>query len=161
MVRMWTRGLAAAAAVLVLGGTLSAGEIVWAPSFEAGVRKAKTKDLPMMIDIYTDWCGWCKKLDKDVYTNAQVVALAKQFVSIKLNPEKDKKNGKLFQVDGFPAIIFTDSKGKEIRRIGGYKPAEQFLGEMKKALEIANKGKAKGKGKEEPTEKEEPKEKAE
>jgi thiol:disulfide interchange protein len=159
--RTLIRGLAAAAAVLVLGGTLSAGEIVWAPTFEAGVKKAKTKDLPVMIDIYTDWCGWCKKLDKDVYTNAQVVTLAKQFVSIKLNPEKDKKNGKLFKVEGFPAIIFLDSKGKEINRIGGYLPAEEFLGEMQKALDIANKGKAKAKGKEEPAEKEAPKEKPE
>ncbi len=129
----------------LLAGSLSAGEILWAPTFELGMKKAKAKELPVMVDIYTDWCGWCKKLDTDVYTKADVVALSKQFVCIKLNPEKDKKNGKLFKVEGYPAIIFTDAKGKELHRIGGYLPAEKFLGEMKKALDAANKGKDKGK----------------
>ncbi len=140
-----SRLCAALVAGAVLAGAVSAGEIVWAPSFELGMKKAKAKELPVMVDIYTDWCGWCKKLDKDVYTKPDVVALSKEFVCIKLNPEKDKKNGKLFKVDGYPAIIFTDAKGKELHRIGGYMPAEGFLAEMKKALAAAGKGKEKGK----------------
>lgn len=130
------RGLAMALA-LALQGLATAGEIVWAPTFELGMKKAKAKNLPVMVDLYTDWCGWCKRLDQDVYTNREVKALAaSDFVSIKLNPEKDKRNGKLFKVTGYPTIIFTDPSGKELHPIVGYLPAERFLGEMKKALDL-------------------------
>jgi len=147
-------------AALVLAGRASGGEVLWASTFELGMKKAKSKDLPVMVDIYTDWCGWCKKLDKDVYSKPEVIALSKEFVCIKLNPEKDRRNGRLFKVDGYPAIIFTDAKGKELHRIGGYLAPEPFLAEMKKALAAANEGKEKVKEKA-PKDKETPKEKTE
>ncbi|NOZ22769.1 MAG: thioredoxin fold domain-containing protein [Planctomycetes bacterium] len=116
-------------------GTEPGGDISWAKSFGDGMQEAANSGKPVMIDLYTDWCGWCKKLDSDVYTNGQVVALAKDFVCIKLNPEKDPENGAKFKVNGFPTIIFTDSDGKEVHRIVGYKPAKDFLTDMKKAKE--------------------------
>ena len=132
----------AAAVVLAACGSAVAGQIAWAPSYEAAVKKAKAVKKPLMIDLYTDWCGWCKKLDSDVYNKDEVIELSKEFVCLKLNPEKDKKNGKKFQVEGFPTIFFLDSAGKEINKIVGFRPADKFAAEMKKALEAA-KGKSK------------------
>lgn len=125
--------------VLAWGTAVCAEDIAWAKSFDEGMKEAGDSNKPAMVDVYTDWCGWCKRLDKDVYTNADVAALAKDFVCIKLNPEKDKANGSKFKVEGFPTIIFTDAKGNEIHRVVGYKPAAAFLGEMKVAKEKAAK----------------------
>lgn len=110
-------------------------EIKWAKSFDEAVRIAKQKKMPLMIDVYTDWCGWCKRLDKDVYTNKDVLVLSEKFVCFKLNPETDKEHGALFKVEGFPTIIFTDPDRKELLRIDGYLPPKEFAEQMKKALE--------------------------
>ncbi|HPD17903.1 MAG TPA: thioredoxin fold domain-containing protein [Planctomycetota bacterium] len=124
-------------AAMALWGLASAGEVLWAPSFEAGMRRAKEKNLPTLVDLYTDWCGWCKRLDADVFSTAQVKAmLAKDLVGIKLNPEKDRKNGEKFKVEGFPTVVFTDPDGKELHRVVGYLPPAKFVAEMKKAIEL-------------------------
>jgi thiol:disulfide interchange protein len=125
---------ALATAGLLFGGPLSAGEVKWAKSFDEAYETAKKENKPVMIDVYTDWCGWCKRLDKDVYTAANVVQLSEKFVCFKLNPDKDPAHGDLFKVEGYPAIIFTDPDRKEVSRISGYVPADEFAKEMEKAL---------------------------
>ncbi|MEO5683745.1 MAG: DUF255 domain-containing protein [Chitinophagaceae bacterium] len=47
-----------------------------------------TEKRPILIDLYTDWCGWCKVMDKKTYTNAKVIAYLQQhFYPVKLNAE--------------------------------------------------------------------------
>lgn len=126
--------LCGVAVVFAFALGVSAEEIKWAKSFDEAYKAAAQENKPVMIDIYTDWCGWCKKLDRDVYTAKAVVELSGKFICLKLNPETDQEHGALFKVDGFPTIIFTDAKKKELHRISGYVPPESFVEEMKKAL---------------------------
>lgn len=101
----------------------------------AMAQAAKQKKL-VMVDVYTDWCGWCKRLDKDVYTNQDVIGkVQKSFVALKVNPEKaDKAFVDKYGVRGYPTILFLDAKGKEVHRIVGYKPAADFLKELDSAV---------------------------
>ena len=91
---------------------------------------ARDKHLPVMIDFYTDWCGWCKRLDSDTYVDAQVVAAAGDFVSVKINADEDRATATRYGITGFPTILFVDSMGNEIHRIVGYRPPQAFLAEM-------------------------------
>jgi thiol:disulfide interchange protein len=105
--------------------------VSWERDFDQALQKAKAGKKLVMVDIYTDWCGWCKRLDRDVYTNAQVEEkLAKSFVSVKLNPEKGAANTQLarqFGTRGYPHIVFTDADGKKVSEIRGYVAADAFL----------------------------------
>ena len=105
-------------------------------SQNAFAQAAKENKL-ILIDFYTDWCGWCKKLDREVYTNTLVVdAIRKGFIPLKINPEKDKRGRELatkFGVDGFPNIVILDSQGRKVHQIAGYAPPWQFLQELKAA----------------------------
>ena len=57
-------------------------------SFDAGVEHAKVSRKKILVDIYTDWCSWCKKMDEEVYSDPKVKEyLTKYFVIIKLNAE--------------------------------------------------------------------------
>ena len=121
-------------AVLMTAGAAWAGEVKWEKNYDDGLALAKKEKKLVMVDVYTDWCGWCKKLDKDVYATKEVSdLLAKDFIAIKLNPEKSKKNANVaekFGVRGYPNIIFLDADGKMLSQIGGYVPAKEFLQQM-------------------------------
>src|SRR2546428_752443 len=108
----------------------AAGDLNWEHNYDDALQKAKKEKKLVMVDVYTDWCGWCKKLDKDVYSNADVkTKLAEKFVALKINPEKSRKNAELaqsFGTRGFPHIVFVDAEGKKVSEILGYIPADQF-----------------------------------
>ncbi len=108
-----------------------AKDVDWKRDYDDALKLAKSEKKMVMIDVYTDWCGWCKKLDKDVYSDKKVQEkLAKSFISVKINPEKNSANKKVaqqFGVRGFPNIIFVDGDGKKVNGIGGYVPADDFL----------------------------------
>lgn len=117
----------------------SSDKIVW-KSFDAGMSEAKKNGKKVLIDVYTDWCGWCKKMDAGTYSDKKVMEyLKKNFVVIKLNPEKDGTvtyDGKKYSaadfsqgmgVNGYPATLFLKSDGKPITLLPGYSEAEMFL----------------------------------
>ena len=57
-------------------------------SLEEAEQKAKQEPRPILIDLYTDWCGWCKVMDKKTYSNQQVISyLNRKFYVVKLNAE--------------------------------------------------------------------------
>lgn len=113
---------------------------IWTADWNAALVKAKAEKKPVFIDFYTDWCGWCKKLDKETYADADVQKkLREGWVSIKVNAEDGTKrgtfNGKAmtypeltrhFQVQGFPALLFLDKDGKPAGMIPGFLPAKEF-----------------------------------
>lgn len=122
-------------------------EIKW-HTFDEGVALARQENKKLLIDVYTDWCVWCKKMDKDVYTNGEVgKAMAANFIAVKLNAESQR--GVTFEgtmmneaslagsmgVTGYPTVVFLDPLVKPITKISGYmEPREfgtvlQFIGE--------------------------------
>jgi thiol-disulfide isomerase/thioredoxin len=121
--------------LLFLAGGAHAAEINWAKSFHAAIQQAKTTGRPVMVDFYTDWCGWCKKLDSDVYTNSQVVQTAGKFVSVKVNAEREGvEQARKYQVRSFPTILFLNGAGDVVGMIKGYLPADRFNAEMQQVL---------------------------
>lgn len=119
-------------------------ELKWY-DFEEGMEKAKKENKALLIDAYTDWCGWCKVMDKETYKDAKVIAkLNENFVAVKFNPELDKKynvdgtvkNGEglllwLAQGNpgGFPTSYFVFNPSKNMQRAmqPGYLPPSDFL----------------------------------
>lgn len=58
-------------------------------TFEEVEALMKTKPKKVLIDVYTDWCGWCKKLDKEVYENPTAIQyINENFYAIKFNAEQ-------------------------------------------------------------------------
>jgi len=108
--------------------------INWRPNFQDALKSAKAGGKPVMADFYTDWCGWCKKLDSDTYSDPKVSSLSGKFVCVKINAEKDASLAAKYGVSGYPTILFLDGDGKVLSRIPGFLPAERFYNEMNKVL---------------------------
>ena len=130
--------------VLLLAGvvclaTPARAEVGWR-SWDAGIADAQKTGRPVLVDVYTDWCGWCKRMDADVYARTDVARyLAAHFVTIRLNAESPtavEYNGRrysgrtlatAFNVSGFPTTIFLTSTGEHLTNVPGYLPADRFL----------------------------------
>lgn len=115
----------------------------WAVKFEPGtppfadvLAKAKAEGRPVFLDFTTEWCGWCRKLEKDTYTQAAVGEVMKGFVNVMVDAEKGEGPdlAKRYRVSGFPTLVIVDATGAEIDRIGGYRPPGPFTAEVKRIL---------------------------
>lgn len=108
--------------------------------FNDGMAQAKKTGKKVLIDVYTDWCSWCKKMDANTYSNPKVQEyLQKNYILVKLNPEKDgdvQYDGKKFSaaefsqgmgITGYPATLFLKSSGEPITILPGYAEADMFM----------------------------------
>ena len=115
--------------------------VVWL-NYEEGLKKGKLENKSIFVDFYTNWCGWCKKLDKDVYADSSVkIILARHFITVKTNAESSRRftldDGKeytdaslareVFGVQGYPALWFLTATGEKLTYIPGYVPKEKFV----------------------------------
>jgi len=115
-------------------------EIEWF-SYEAGVAKAQKEGKHLLIDFYTTWCGWCKRMDATTFRDPAVVgAVNKSMVAIKVNAESGREilhngqklserelSGRIFGVSGYPTYWFVDQKGEKLFMLPGYRAAPDFL----------------------------------
>jgi len=101
------------------------------------LKASKKQGKPVFIDAYTDWCGWCKKLDKSTFADARVIeTLNSKFIVIKMNMEEGEgpEVAQKYGINGYPTLLYFDAKGIEIHRIGGFVKADEFLKESEAAL---------------------------
>jgi len=125
-------------------------ELTWYKWNEA-YPLAQKEDKILLIDAYTDWCGWCKKMDRDTYSNAEVIKkINKHFIAVKFNPElRDLTydiDGQTFSArdfyaqltrgekTGFPTTYFINPKKKSLFIDPGYRNAETFLQILDKVI---------------------------
>jgi len=135
----YARPLFAAALLLAaLTPPARAAEVRWR-KWNEGLSEAAATGRPVLVDVYTDWCGWCKRMDKDVYARDDVREyLAKNFVTVRLDAEAtdatryENKNftssslAQRFRVSGYPTTIFLRANGEHLVNVPGYIEADRF-----------------------------------
>ena len=122
--------------------------ISWEEAVELTQNEANPKKI--FIDVYTDWCGWCKKMDKDTFQNSEVASyMQDNFYMVKFDAEgKDpiEFQGKTFKyvpsgrrgyhelaaalLQGqmsYPTVVFLDEKLNMLSPVPGYQKAKPFL----------------------------------
>jgi thioredoxin-related protein len=125
-------------------------ELTWLDANE-GLTKAKEEGKILLVDYYTDWCGWCKVMDDSTYKDPRVIeTLEEYFVLAKINPEKDgavNYQGKEVSAEefaqiggtrGYPNTGFFASDGDFLGAASGFLPPDAFL----EALEFYRSDKA-------------------
>ncbi|MCE5200381.1 MAG: thioredoxin family protein [Armatimonadota bacterium] len=116
------------------GGSAESNSINWQQDCDRAFDYAQSAKMPVMINFYANWCGQCKRMDRNTYPNPGVVTLSRQFVCVKVDSDKNRDLVRKFNVIGYPTIIFLDSISREANRVSGYREIEWFLRDMKKAL---------------------------
>lgn len=97
-------------------------------SWEEALEEAKKTDKIIFVDAYAKWCGPCKVMAKNVFTQEKVGAFFNDnFINLKLDMEEKEglTFGKSFSISAFPTLFFINSKGELIKKsVGGKKAAE-------------------------------------
>ena len=94
------------------------------------LAKAKAEGKFVFMDAYTTWCGPCKWMDKNVFTNDTVADYFNQhFVNYKLDMEKGEglEVAKKYEVRAYPNLVFIDGDGNLVHRAAGSRAAHQFV----------------------------------
>jgi len=128
-------------------------KITWY-SMTDGFAKAKKENKMIVVDVYTDWCYWCKVMDQQTYGNAAIIKkMNKNFVAVKFNPEVNAKhvvNGETMSSDqlvgylnkggrvpGYPMTYVwkTITDNASIAPYTGYLDTMTFNGVMNKYIQ--------------------------
>ncbi|HNW74433.1 MAG: DUF255 domain-containing protein [Bacteroidales bacterium] len=119
-------------------------------TFEEAYKLNKKKPRKIFVDVYTDWCGWCKKMDAETFAQPLIVKYMNQnFYNVKLNAERKDTvvldgvkfvnpnpsasrsthqlaNEMLRGQMSYPSYAFLNEKGQLISVVPGYHPAVEF-----------------------------------
>ncbi len=131
---------------LCLAPLLQAADGNWQTDPEKALAGAKgTKKLVLMDFTGSDWCGWCIKLNKEVFSQPEFQAFAKDnLVLVELDfprgkpqsAEDKSRNEALarkFGVQGFPTVVVLNSEGKQVGQLGYMKGGPQaFIDALKR-----------------------------
>lgn len=118
-------------------------------TWQEAITQSQTEKKKIMVDVYTEWCAWCKRMEEGVFQQPALVKyINENFYPVKLNAEtkeeliyNDKtyryvRDGKLSYHElaaellsgrlSFPSIVFLDDNLKVIQSINGYKTPVEF-----------------------------------
>ena len=122
--------------------------VTWLTDFDAAKKMAAEKQLPILADFSgSDWCGWCIKLDKEVfekqafktYAASNLVLFVADFPRHKAIPEALQKQNealsKQYNIEGFPSVLLLDATGRVLAKTG-YEPggAEKYVASLQALL---------------------------
>ena len=107
-------------------GNVEASPKAWMEQdLEGALKKAKTENKLVLVDIYAEWCAQCKELDEKTWPDTNVKAwIEKNAVAIRIDTDKQRPDlAKRLEVRSYPSVILLDSDGKEVgRKLGFHKP---------------------------------------
>jgi len=135
--------------LVILGLNATAQEEIKWYSIEEAVQLARQEPRIIVIDVYTDWCGWCKRMEATTFSDPEVADMMNHdFYPVKLNAEgkedivigdrtyKFVDNGRRGYHEmaavvtrgrlSYPTISYVDASGKILEAAPGYKTPDQF-----------------------------------
>lgn len=115
-------GLLALVALLSTAATgfCAAEKIKWY-GYEEGLAIGAQEGKKLFVHFYTDWCGYCDKMEKETFSDASIASyLNRYFISVRVNSEKQKEVAAQFSVRGVPVTWFVSEVNERISSLPGF-----------------------------------------
>lgn len=108
--------------------------------FHKGLARSKATGKPVMFFVTATWCGWCKKLAAESFTDPAIKKLLESFVLVIVDGDRERSESKYLGARGFPHVVFQSSSGKTLEICQGYKPKGFFKRIVERALATQKRG---------------------
>lgn len=105
----------------------SASSIAWVENFDAALDRAKVENKPVLVDFFATWCGPCKLMDRETYTDSAVGAELTNWIGARIDVDKNEEVAKRFGIEMIPTTVLLQPDGKEIARESGYVGPQAFV----------------------------------
>jgi len=125
----------AVAATLLIAEVSAAGG--WKKSIAEAQREAKPKNQLILVDMYADWCGWCKKMAREVFPSEAFQKGTEDLVLLQVDTEDGEEGSNLavqFGVTTLPTFVLMTHDMMIAGVIRGYAPAEKFVKDIDAAV---------------------------
>jgi len=118
--------------------------LMWAPSAAAAPTpgplwqhdlakvqaQARANGHFILVDLYAEWCGWCKTLERKVFSTSDFQAFAAHFELLRVDVEDGAVGSRMqgtYGVDSLPTLLILDAGGIQVGAVSGYLPLAQFI----------------------------------
>jgi len=117
--------------LFLAGSPAASGGIQW-HSYETGMELGKKENKKIFLHFWAEWCDYCKQMARETFTDSAVIAyLNKNFISIKVNSDKERALVSEYNVRGLPDNWFIDEKNVIIGNHPGYIPPDKLLPQLR------------------------------
>ena len=115
--------------------------IQWGNNLDSAFTIASNSNKIIMIDFMAEWCPPCKKMDKNTFSNTNIINKSNEFIAVRIDVDKQQNiaeqyngNARKYGGIGIPNILFLDKEKKIIRHIVGFHDVNQLMGIMDSVL---------------------------
>ena len=115
--------------------------IQWGNNLDSAFTIASNSNKIIMIDFMAEWCPPCQKMDKNTFSNTNIINKSNEFITVRIDVDKQQNiaeqyngNARKYGGIGIPNILFLDKGKKNIRHIVGFHDVDQLLGIMDSVL---------------------------
>jgi thioredoxin-like negative regulator of GroEL len=115
--------------------TASAQDIKWRYDYNSARREAEQKNLPLVVDIGTENCFWCNKLDAITFHDPSVAeTINGKFIPLKVDAHRNAALSDALRIQAFPTVVLAASDGKILATLEGYMEPIRFHEQLQRVL---------------------------
>jgi thiol-disulfide isomerase/thioredoxin len=109
---------------------VAGADSTWHRSVADAFSAARKVDRLVLVELYADWCGWCKVMDRETFSSEEFQAKAKEFVLLRVDTDDGAEGSELqrrFRANSLPTLLVLDPNQYLVAQIVGYKKAPELL----------------------------------
>jgi thioredoxin-like negative regulator of GroEL len=129
--------LLAASLCLLIAAAPATAAATWFDRGDAAFAEARKSGKLVLVDLYADWCGWCKVMDKEVFSTPEFAAFAQDYVLLRVDVEDGGEGAAIqrrFRAESLPTLLLLDGKGAYVGDIQGFQPTDKLIARVRSVL---------------------------
>ena len=127
------------AMVTTLCGEAVPSSIAWMDNLKQATAEAARQEKPMLVKVSTEWCGYCKKMDRDTFSNKRVAQQVNHcFVAVEIDGMKERDFVKRTGVRAYPTTLVVTPKMAVLKKITGYRTAAQLSKDLNQLCSVGD-----------------------
>lgn len=110
-------------------------------TWNEALKKSETENKPIFLDVSTSWCGYCKKMKRNAFSDKEVGSyFNSNFINVAIDAEQGEgiTIAQKFNVNSYPTLIILGKNEKVIMYAGGFLDTKDFLQMGKNAIAKTN-----------------------